>query len=101
MWAGIARTFPGVSLRRYYRRYYRKLGLENNKYRASVKEDGFQVVGVDISWRVRWQDVSPKGDDGEVFMFYAHGTLFIFAKRYLAEEQQHQLRKLAGLPERS
>ena len=96
MWAGFAQTFPGA-FRSYYRRHYQKLRLGNRKYKASVEEPGFVVDGDDTTWRVRWQDVSPKGEDNEVFMFYARGTLFIFAKRYLSNEAQQQLRLMAGL----
>lgn len=97
MWAGIARVFPGLSFRRYYRKYYQHLGLEGKKYRASL-EDGFQVVGDDCSWNNHWGDVSPKGEDNRIFLLFSKGILFIFAKRYLAEEQQRALRSLAGLP---
>lgn len=45
MSADIARIFPGLFLRRYYRRYAVRLGLENNKYRASINQRGFQVDG--------------------------------------------------------
>jgi hypothetical protein len=97
-WAGVGlgRTFPRL-FRRYYRRYYKRLGLADQKYRATVNEDGFQVVGDYCTWRNRWADVSPKGEDDRVFTLFAHGTLFIFAKRYLSDEQQQTLRKLAGM----
>ena len=93
----IARIFPGLFLRRYYRRYAEKLGMGNMRYRATVDEQWLQVVGEEGGWRVRWQDVSPKGENPDVFMFHALGTLFIFAKRYLTNEQQRELRALAGL----
>ena len=100
MWAGIARVFPGGPFRRAYVKYYRELGLEGKKYRASVNTDGFQVVGASSSWTRRWVEVSPKGEDKLVFLFFSEGTLFIFAKRYLVEQQQDALRSLAGLPAR-
>lgn len=99
IWAGVARVFPGDSLRRHYRKYYQHLKLEGKKYRASLNEDGFQVVGDHSSWNNRWTDVSPKGEDNRIFMLFAHGVLFIFAKRYLPDEQQQALRRLAGLPD--
>jgi len=97
MWAGLGRKFPAM-FRRYYRSYYRRLGLEGKRYRATLTEDGFQVTGENRTWNKRWAEVSPKGEDASVFMFYSQGTLFIFAKRYLADEQQRTLRTLAGLP---
>jgi len=96
MGAGLGRIFPRL-LRGYYRRYYNRLGLSNQKYRASLNEDGFQVIGHCCTWHNRWADVSPKGEDEGLFMLFAHGTLFIFAKRYLADEPQKTLRSLAGL----
>ena len=55
--------------------------MEHKKYKVSVEERGFEVNGDDTTWRVKWQEVSPKGEDNDVFMFYARGILFIFAKR--------------------
>ena len=71
--------------------------MVNKKYKASVEQQGFVVDGDDTTWRVRWEEVSPKGEDNDVFMFYARGMMFIFAKRYLSDEDQQQLRLLAGL----
>ena len=93
----IGRIFPGVFMRQYYRRVYQKFGIDRTKYLASIDDRVLQVEGENASWRVRWQEVSPKGEDPEVFMFHARGTMFIFAKRYLAEEQQRQLRSFSGL----
>lgn len=97
MWAGLGGIFPAL-YRRYYRKYYRRLGLEGKRYRATLTEDGFLVTGENRTWNNRWTEVSPKGEDSRVFMLFSQGTLFIFAKRYLAEEQQGRLRILAGLP---
>jgi len=38
-----------------------------------------------------------KGEDKSVFMLYVEGTLFIFGKKYLTDEQQHELRRLAAI----
>lgn len=100
MWAGIGRIFPGISFRRYCRRYYQQLGLEGKRYRASLNEDGFQVVGENRIWKHRWTDVSRKGEDNQVFMLFSEGTCFIFAKRYLVDQQQQTLRSLADIPVR-
>ena len=96
MWAGVGRMFP-VMFRRYYRGYYKRLKLAGQKYRATINSEGFQVAGENRTWSNRWSEVGPKGEDDKVFMLFAHGTLFIFAKRYLGEEQQRSLRELAGL----
>ena len=100
MWAGITRVFPGSYLGRPYRKHYQKLGLEGKKYHASVNQEGFQVVGENSSWNYRWANVSVKGEDDRVFVLFAGATLFIFAKRYLVDQQQHELRSLAGFPTR-
>jgi len=96
MGAGLGRVFPRL-LRGYYRRYYRRLGLAGQKYNAKLNEDGFQVAGNYCTWHNRWANASPKGEDDRVFMFFCHGTLFIFAKRHLADEDQQNLRTLSGL----
>jgi len=96
IWGGLGAIFP-IMFRPYYRRYYKRLKLTGQKYRASIDEGGFQVAGENRTWNHRWAEVSPKGEDGQVFMLFANGTLFIFAKRYLADEQQETLRILAGL----
>lgn len=98
MWAAIARRFPGI-LRRSFRKHYDKAGLKDKKYRASINEEGFQVHGENVSWQIRWPAVAPKGEDDSVFMFYSSGVVFIFAKRYLGDEQQQALRSLANLPQ--
>jgi hypothetical protein len=96
-WAGLARLLPGESFRRKCRKYYQELGLEGQKYRATVTKEGFEVLGENRTWRNPWPSVSPKGEDARVFMLHSGGTLFIFAKRHLSEGQQMELRMLAGL----
>lgn len=67
------------------------------KYRADVNEEGFGVTGDLCSWRVRWSDVQLKAENEHVFMLYAKGTIFMFGKKYLTDEQQHEMRGLASL----
>ncbi len=76
---------------------YRELGLEGKKYHASVNGDGFQVLGEMSSWRIPWGKVSDKNESKLIFLFRSHGALFIFAKRYLTDEQQRSLRSISGL----
>ncbi len=96
-WVGISWAFPGEGYRRRCRKQYRKLGFEGHKYRATASAEGFEVVGENRTWRNSWSHVSPKGEDERVFMFHSAGVVFVFAKRYLADEQQRELRTLAGL----
>ena len=100
MWAGITRVFPGSYFRRPYLKHYQKLGLKGKKYRANVSQDGFKVVGENSSWNYRWANVLVKCEDKRVFVLFAGATLFIFAKRYLVDQQQQELRNLANLPPR-
>jgi len=62
-----------------------------------VSDDGFDVAGDTCTWRVRWQGVRLKAENKRVFMFCSYGTIFIFGKQYLANEQQEELRRLGGL----
>ena len=98
MWAGVAGIFPGESMARPYRKRYQEIKLKGKKCRASINNDGFQLFGENSSWSIRWADISQKGEDDRIFMFYSQGVLSCFGKRYLAEEQQQALRRLAGLP---
>jgi hypothetical protein len=98
MWAGVGRVFP-ASLRRNYLRHYRTLEHQGTKYRADANETGVEIAGGNTSWWVPWGDVSIKGEDPKVFMFYSKGTLFIFAKRFLQDVQHRELRTIAGLAE--
>jgi hypothetical protein len=42
---------------------------------------------------VAWSEVHLKGENKRVFMFYAKGTIFIFGKKYLTDEQQRDIRR--------
>jgi cyanate permease len=97
MYAGIGRLFP-ASLRRNFQRSYQRLALMGKKYQANVTEVGFDVVGENTSWQVPWAEVSAKGEDEALFMFHWRGILFVFAKRFLEDEQQRELRTRALLP---
>ena len=92
IYAGIATLFPA----RQYRRYYSQAGLAGKKYHAEIDESGFSVDGDGCSWRVLWKEALPKGEDNRVFMFCAKGTLFIFGKKYLTDEQQQAVRQFSA-----
>lgn len=81
----------------HYRQRYKKSEVIGKRYAADVNEKGFDVNGQDWGWRVQWSGVRDKGEDERVFMFHAANTLFIIGKKYLSEDQQKELRKLAGL----
>lgn len=73
--------------------------MAGKRFKADVNEDGFEVTGDLCSWHVRWLRVRPKGENERVFIFtlYPEGTIFMFGKRYLNDEQQQELRRLSGL----
>lgn len=93
IYAGTVNLFPG----RYLRRIYPGLGLAGKKFKAEVNEEGFEVVGDLCSWRVRWAGVLLKGESEHMFVLYSAGTVFMFGKKYLTDEQQQELRRLAAL----
>jgi hypothetical protein len=92
IYAGIATLFPA----RHYRRYYSQSDLAGKKYRAEIEESGFSVNGDGCSWRVLWTEALHKGEDNRVFTFCAKGTIFIFGKKYLTDEQQQTLHQFAA-----
>ncbi len=97
IWLGIVSAFPRLSSRKKFRKYFRELGIEGKKSQANVSEEGLNITGDHETWSRPWADISSRGEDRQVFMFYSRGTLFIFAKRYLNDGQQQELRSLAGL----
>lgn len=97
VWFGVVSFFPRLSSRRNYRKHYRELGIEGKKYDANVDEEGLNIAGDDTTWSREWPDISSKGEDKQLFMFYSRGTLFIFAKLYLTDEQQRALRSLTSI----
>lgn len=46
---------------------------------------------------VLWTEALLKGDYKRVFMFSGKGTIFIFGKKYLTEDQQKAIRQLAAV----
>ncbi len=92
-WAGAGSFF----LRHFYRRAYRQSELAGQHYKADVGNEGFEVRGESVTWRVEWPGVKLKAEDERVFMIYGARTVFIFGKKYLNAGQQEELRRLSGL----
>jgi hypothetical protein len=86
---GITNLFP----QRSFRKAYPLSQLEGKSYQAELDESGFLVSGDSCSWRVAWSEVHLKGENKRVFFFYAKGTIFIFGKKYLTDEQQRDIRR--------
>lgn len=82
---------------RYYRRAYRSTDLSGKKFKADIDDESIDVAGEDCSWRVRWSGVRFKGESETLFMICSAGTIFMFGKKYLTDQQQQELRRLAGL----
>ena len=80
------------------RRHSPQSGFAGKKYHAELDENGFSVSGDDCSWRVPWTEALIKSEDKLVFMISAKGTIFIFGKKYLTNEQQNAIRQFATLP---
>jgi hypothetical protein len=97
IWLGIVSAFPRLSSRKKYRKYFREMGIKGKTYLANVNAERLNIAGDDATWSRPWAEVSSKGEDRQLFMFSSRGTLFIFAKRYLTDEQQQELRSLTGL----
>lgn len=86
---GITNLFP----QRYFRKAYPQSGLAGQSYQADLDDNGFTVNGDSCSWRVAWSEVHLKGENKRVFIFCAKGTIFIFGKKYLTDEQQRDIRR--------
>ena len=86
---GITNLFP----QRYFRKAYPQSELAGKSYQADLDDSGFTVSGNSCSWRVAWSEVHIKGENKRVFIFYAKGTIFIFGKKYLTDEQQRDIRR--------
>jgi len=93
VYGAIAMLFP----MRHYCRYNADSGLAGKKYRAELDERGFSVNGDGCSWRVSWSEARLRGEDQRVFMFSGKGTIFIFGKKYLTDEQKREVRQFATM----
>ena len=94
LFTGIRYLFPI----HYFRRHYPTSGLAGKRYQADLDEGGFSVTGDACNWRIPWSEARIKGEDNLVFMFTGKGTVFIFGKKYLTEEQQKAIRKFCNRP---
>jgi YcxB-like protein len=91
IYAAFRTIFPA----RHFRRAYRSFEFPGKSFIADVDETGFNVAGEFQEWRVKWPGVRLRGEDKEIFIFLAGGTLYIFGKRVLSAEQQ-KLRQFGG-----
>lgn len=93
IYVGFVYFFPASRLRR----AYQKTELSGKRFRAELNQDGFEVTGELRSWRVRWEGVQLKGENELVFILNSAGTLFMFGRKYLNNEQQVEFRRLSRL----
>ena len=93
LFRGIRGIFPNIGLGR----YYQVQQLENEPYKAVVTQDGINVEGSLQGWKVKWPALTLRGENDKLFLLYCYPTVFIFGKRFLSNDQQGELRKLAGL----
>ena len=90
---GVVNLYPARNLRQ----AYRGQELAGKKFKADLSENGFEVTGELCSWRVQWPCVKLKGENERVFILYSLGSIFVFGKQYLSDEQQQELRRVSGL----
>jgi hypothetical protein len=94
IYAGAMMFFPA----RHYRRFYPATGLAGEKFIADVTDEGLSVKGDAESWQFKWTAVRAKGESQRIFIFVIRaGTVFMFGKQYLSDDQQKELRSLSGL----
>jgi hypothetical protein len=93
IYCAITMAFP----MRHYRKFYPLSGLAGKKYHAELDANGLSVNGDGCSWRVPWAETLLKGEDKGIFMLCGKGTIFIFAKKYLTDEQQREIRGFAAI----
>jgi hypothetical protein len=95
IYGGIAPLFPTRHYGKLYRKFYKDSGLAGKSFHAEVDEDGFSVSGNGCTWLVPWTEAQWKGEDKSVFLFTGKGSMFIFGKKYLTDDQQQQIHQLA------
>ena len=86
-----------ILLDRHFRKFYGVSKLAGEKFKTVLSEDALEVTGDTCSWRFKWPAITLKGESKRVFLFYSHGTIFIFGKKYLNDGQQRELRSQSGL----
>lgn len=93
IYCGARKLFPS----RYFRRQYSHARFDGKKFKATVDAKGIQVSGEFVEWNVQWGGLPIRGENARAFMLSSEeaGVIFMFGKRYLTEEQQQELRKLA------
>jgi predicted HD phosphohydrolase len=96
IYAGVSNLFPR-HLKKHFQRAYYGAHLSGKRFNAAMNQDGFEIAETSCSWRVQWQSVQIKSEDENVFLLCSYGSMFIFGKRYLSDEQQHELRAFSGL----
>lgn len=82
---------------RHFRKHYANSFLKGRKFHAVVTEQGFEAKDESWACSVQWQGVQLKGESANMFAFTSFGTIFMFGKKYLTDEQQQKLRMLAKL----
>jgi hypothetical protein len=93
IYCGFVQLYP----HRHFRKHYAESGLAGQKFLADVGADGLRVKSDLREWRVAWQGVTFKAQDELVIILYSAGTIFIFARKYLDEQQQAELCQISGL----
>ena len=93
---GLILIYYGVryqSIRHVARQQYVSTGIGGHKFAARVSREGIQVRGTHSEWKYDWPAVLLAEESETLFALYTGLQLFVFAKRYLNDEQVKALQE--------
>lgn len=70
------------------------MGLAGRSFTAAFSVNEVKVTGENIMWVHQWPGFHLITESPRLFVFYDGMTMFIFAKRYFAQEQISSLQQL-------
>ena len=76
------------------RQHYPSTGIEYHRFIAFVSGEGIQVRGTFCEWKYGWPAILLAEESEKLFALYTGLQIFVFAKRYLNDEQTNTLRSL-------
>jgi hypothetical protein len=94
---GLILIYYGIryqSPKRVARQQYASTGIEGHEFAAQVSQEGIQVRGTYSEWKYAWPAILLAEESEKLFALYSGLQIFVFAKRYLNEEQINALRSL-------
>ena len=73
--------------------YYPATGIEHRPFSAIISAQKIRVRGTFSEWIYDWHAVLAAGESEKLFVLYTGLQIFVFAKRYLSNEQIIALQK--------